>query len=481
MEFNSRVTHYLDRKMESGSRFVPHPAVKQGQLLVLSEAVLAARNALVVAQHSGNPDKIAAAWKEHDRVVVEAALVGRSMNEIQVALAAAVEAARTRLSSHLARQLIDGTSELLRAMAACAATETSMSVLFLAISQGQSITRELTEHVSSISAAYDTLLIVFRGLGEKVRAATAIENGETSKAWTQHGFRSASTLMAHEQGQIPESTRRYLTELTVPMLDAGCVLNEQAWRALNATPLGTRVGFLIRYACAESKPLDAIVLFEQLLLHSKRSLLTDDVHRSLRRAVQQKPNSGLPTDARVPILALMMSHRNEGTLIGHAAVPRIIDAVDSVQLLSHVTAQLRVFSKGLSTEAERCAGRVPSINTFFSLSRVFYCLVDKLNAIPSEAVRADQPLTDRQRTFTAMTTLLWLAPRDGSREMLARLFLWWRYAARPDNVPSEHFWKWVPRTELLLGDLRAFVANHPLFSSRWWTFDPYMISLEKKQ
>lgn len=465
-----RVTVARDPEMENSafSRFVPPPAQELLQYKALSKAVVGARERLSAAQATGDPAKITRAWDDHDNVVLEARLVSLSMERVVADGGAAVMATRERISRIIAAKMIDDTSDLGKALAACAACEHALSALYVDTVRQQHVTDATVHNARRVGAAYDALERALRVVGAEMRDAVRLETGHPlARAWTEHGFSSAGMIDSHGAGQIPDRMRCFFSRQTMGALDpAAMVLDEQVWREFNYTPLGVQLGFLARYACRDGPHLDATLVLEQLCTYQRKlSLLLPDVLDGLLNSIQTKPCASLPRnpDAAVPLCLILLQ------LADTDAIWK--DTVTAAVKRYRTEDVLGLAEKCVCAASDKPAGTaIPTIKCVMRIAMLFNTLIEQLSEDPRKPDDIARPLHPR-RGLLAIATLLWDMRKDPMRALVARLLVWWRYIVRPEHVERHKFWEWEFALSTLTSDLRAFVGSSSIFGSQTWTFD----------
>lgn len=456
--------------------FVPPVSGHCDSTLVLPTVdarLMAARTAFMTAVRTGaTADHITACTTQYDECVREAATVYRVLGAVNEAGMAALGGVCIAMSEYTHRVLNDHDSALSLAVARIGQLESVLPRLC-------SAARLAPADILSATTATVDALVAFRACAFQIgrELANCAHNcaHPLADAWRLHAFPTAEKLAEHVPFSLPMSMRRRMVELTdyhpARFADSACA--EAGWKHLATTPVGVRLGALARYGVPDHA--GHLLLLEQLLLDQRVSLLTEPTHTRLRMALDTQPNASMPSDQRVPLLALLYAQcsRQPGSEQDLAAA---VDAFSSEQLCDAVRRRVDQFDAGLCTRAEQRAGPLHHINGFFALAAVLFFIARRISADALPSAEASCALSPGRRQFCAiMRCLIEMSADERRMGMAAQLLFWVRYAERGD-ADADRFWNYSLRRGRLLHDVGAFVGTTGLWKGTSWTLNLSMLS-----
>lgn len=455
------------------SGFVPQASGHPDCSIVLpqlDEDMTLARRDLIAGQKETDSQAITDAWAEFEHTVVCVDGVYRCLDSVIATVDADLTEPRSTTSTYINHIMSADAHPLAMALSALARCADKFPVL---VAPGNSPPAVVAAAVlATTNALGDVMREIRTHSPEFVKPFVDCER-MTASSWREHGFGSLEACDAHEFLGIPASTRNHLMTTIGARWAAvrGTDLAERGWHQVGTMPTGVRLGSAVRYV-SNKQARAPLMMYEQLLVREVNSLFDKNLYMRLRAQLHDMPNAQLPSDSRIPLLAIMYSMRIQTENADADVLAAFEDGAVNSGMLTGKVKELR---DGLvSTRWERAGCRACRITHFLGRSAIWYGLATRLQlgdttALDHQAVGWSEA---KRSLYYIMRTLVSMRTREQDLKLATRVLWWTRYAHRGRADENDY---WLYRFDLnrLTDDMRAFTVTNGFWGSGpTWTFTP---------
>lgn len=461
------------------SHFVPVPSGRGDCSIVLptvDKQLYVQRTLLSSALASGDSTAITDGFVAYEATVVEANAVYLCLDAVQSQLTADLGPPSATVCEYISHLLDTRDHPLATAFSLLGSCEPYLGKL---VGVRREAPIEFTNAMTKLADALEQLRAqIHKQANEFVKPFLTCDR-MSSPGWRTHGFQLAAGFDTHHVGQIPASTQNYLAESSGHAPTRGSAMMRLGWDYLNTLPVGVRLGMVARY-CGAGGMMAGLFLYEQLLIKERLSLLDQRLCRRLRVLCHDKPNAQLPTDMRIPLVAIMYSVVQQSGLpcTSEIDLQRVINSERSAPALRTAVQRWlgQLVPNACVTADETTWSLVPHTNTFLGLSRVWTALVGQITLDTEDLDVRCASSTENQRSLYLIIRTLYAVRSNGpALNMLARV-LWWSRYVRRGRANEQEFWYWEPDHGRILDDLAAFSVSGSLFGGRTWNFNSDSVS-----